>query len=232
MPCPLSGWSSRHRLLFFVLLLDMSSTAPKGDTEILEPSRAQAQLARRVAESRATVPDLTLVAEADLGARTEAVLDLAIFATARALRAFPPANGAYRDGRFERYARVNVAFTVETADAVVAPTVFDADEKSLEQIAAETADLGARAAQLTAPAFAGATATVTALDARRVIPPLPLGQAITVGIGAAQPRALVVDGAVTVRRACDVTLVADHRIVHGTLAADVLAAIVAALQQA
>ena len=54
-----------------------------------------------------------------------------IKARALALRDFPRANGAYRDGQFELYSRVNVGVAVAGQDALVVPTVFDADKKSL-----------------------------------------------------------------------------------------------------
>ena len=62
-----------------------------------------------------------------------------IKACALALRDFPRANGAYRDGKFELYSRVNVGVAVAGQDALVVPTVFDADRKSLGQIAARVA---------------------------------------------------------------------------------------------
>ena len=43
-------------------------------------------------------------------------------------------NGAYRDGQFELYSRVNVGVAVAAQDALVVPTIFDADKKSLGEI--------------------------------------------------------------------------------------------------
>src|SRR5664279_3632091 len=110
----------------------------KGQTTIVEPSRAERSIARRTAEVRATVPDLELSAEVDAsallvataaGASPAAVL---VRACAQALRAHPRANAAYRDGRYELYSRVNVAVTVPTEDGWLSPTLLDADTKPLE----------------------------------------------------------------------------------------------------
>ena len=106
-----------------------------------------------MAESKATVPHFYLSMEIDM---TEAVKlrarlkeiaaegqavptfnDMVVKACARALREFPRANGAYRDGRVELYSRVNVGIAVAAQDALVVPTVFDADQKSLGDIARE-----------------------------------------------------------------------------------------------
>ena len=58
---------------------------------------------------------------------------MVVKACAIALRRFPRANGAYKDGRFELYSRVNVGIAVAAQDALVVPTVFDADRKGLRR---------------------------------------------------------------------------------------------------
>src|ERR1019366_2305460 len=89
--------------------------ALKGETTVLEPTRAERAIARRNAETRATVPDLELGTEVEIdpalaaaGASLTAVL---VRACALALRDHPRANAAYRDGHYELYSRVNVAVT-------------------------------------------------------------------------------------------------------------------------
>ena len=68
--------------------------------------------------------------------------DLVVKACALSLQEFPRANGGYKDGRFELYERVNVGVAVAAQDALVVPTVFDADRKTLREIA--RGDAGAR----------------------------------------------------------------------------------------
>src|SRR5206468_10288228 len=82
-----------------------------------------------------------------------------------ALREHPRVNGAYRDGKFELYARVNVGIAVAAQDALVVPTVFDADRKSLGQIAREGRELAekVREGKITPPEVAGGTFTVSNL---------------------------------------------------------------------
>src|SRR4029077_3248937 len=91
--------------------------------------------------------------------------DMVVKAAALALREFPRANGAYRDGRFELYSRVNVGVAVAARDALVGPTVFDADQKNLRQIATDTRALAQRVrdGQITPPELSGATFTVSNL---------------------------------------------------------------------
>src|SRR3954454_19329870 len=98
----------------------MADTA-KGPVELVELSRAQLTAVRRVAEARATVPAFTVALEAD--APPEPVLAGLVAAAAAALRTHPAVNGAYRDGRLERYGRVNVAVAVPGPGGPVAPVV-------------------------------------------------------------------------------------------------------------
>ena len=70
--------------------------------------------------------------------------DFVVKASALALSEFPRANGAYRDGKFELYSRVNVGVAVAGQDALVVPTIFDADRKSLGEIARESRALAER----------------------------------------------------------------------------------------
>ena len=106
-----------------------------------------------MAESKATAPHFYLQAEIDMSAAVEArgrikamtpegevvpsFNDMVVKACALALREHPLANGAYKDGRFELYSRVNVGVAVAAQDALVVPTVFDADRKGLREIAAD-----------------------------------------------------------------------------------------------
>ena len=90
---------------------------------------------------------------------------MVVKACALALREFPRANGAYRDGRIELYSRINVGVAVAAQDALVVPTVFDADRKGLRQIPAETRALAARVrdGSITPPELSGGTFTVSNL---------------------------------------------------------------------
>lgn len=60
--------------------------------------------------------------------------DLVIRACALALRDHPLANASYGDGAFAHHSRVNVGFAVAAGDALVVPTIFDADTKGLSRL--------------------------------------------------------------------------------------------------
>jgi pyruvate dehydrogenase E2 component (dihydrolipoamide acetyltransferase) len=222
----------------------------RGDAEVHELSRLQQTVSRRMAESKATAPDYALTVDVDMTLAVElrkrlkdasehppSLNDLVIKAVANTLREHPKVNGAYRDGKFERYSRVNVGIAIATEDALVFPTVFDADTKSLGQIARDTLELieKARAGTLTSPDLAGGTFTVTNLgmygidDFTAVINP---PQAAILAVGALKKRPAVDDkGRVVARDQLRLTLVSDHRILYGADAAAFLAAVRGLLEQ-
>lgn len=223
----------------------------KGATETVEPTRLQGLVARRVAESRATVPDATYTVEVDgealVGLREQlraaaepgddvpTVTDLVVKACGLALRAHPKANGTYRDARYELHARVNIGVVVGTDVGMVAPVVLDADEKDLPTIAREIAALSRRAfeGETTQPDLAGATFTVSELGTygiRRFAAVVSPPQAGVLAVGELAPRAVVRDGAVVARHVMDLTLACDHRILHPAEAAAFLNTVRSALQ--
>jgi pyruvate dehydrogenase E2 component (dihydrolipoamide acetyltransferase) len=225
-------------------------TGAKGQTQIQELTRLQQNVARRVAESKATAPDYTLAVDVDMTLAVElrsrledapdpppTTSDLVVKAVANALREHPRVNGAYRDGRFELYSRVNVGITIPAQDAFAIPTVFDADRKSLGQIARDVHELAerARAGKLAAPELAGGTFTVSDLgvygidEFTAVINP---PQAAILTIGALKKRPAVDDnGRLVAREQMRISLTSDQRILHGADAAQFLAHVRDLLEQ-
>ncbi|HEY2635871.1 MAG TPA: 2-oxo acid dehydrogenase subunit E2 [Solirubrobacteraceae bacterium] len=214
----------------------------KGEVTVLELTRAQEIMARRVAETKATVPEFALRALADAAparAATAAagatLADAVVHAAARALRDVPRGNGAYRDNRWELYGRVNVGLAMAADEALTVPTVFDADVKSLAEIAAETRGLGERvlARTIRPPELAGQTFTVLDLGAARVASFQAIlngGQAAVLAVGAVREAPVVRDGAVAPGEVVELTLTCDHRILFGAVAGELLDRIVARLE--
>ena len=213
----------------------------KGAVTTIEPTRTQQLIARRMASAKATIPEFQVTVEVDaeaalalreqLRGQTEplpSVNDLVIKACALALRAHPRVNASYVDGRFEQYGRVNVGMAVAGDGTLVVPTVFDADIRSLTEIAVTTRELAGkvRDGTLTPPDLAGGTFTVSNLGmfgVARFTAVINPPQAAILAVGTATPRAIVgPDGAVSMRRVIELTISADHRIVYGADAADFL----------
>jgi pyruvate dehydrogenase E2 component (dihydrolipoamide acetyltransferase) len=202
-----------------------------------ELTRTQRTIARRMAESRAVVPDIELVVDVDMGAclalraqlaqhhsPAPSVNDLVIKACALALREHPRVNGSYAEEAFVLHERVNVAFAVAAADSLLVPVVADADRRPVTEIAAVTRELAAKArdGQITPAELSGATFTVSNLGmfgVDRFTAIINTPQAAILAVGAATERAVVRDGAVTAAVMMTATLAADHRILYGADAA-------------
>jgi len=228
----------------------------KGESTIVELSRTQQTVARRMAESKATIPDFMLQAEVDMeecvklrkqlkelshddapaeaggapGSAAPTYNDMVLKACALALREYPRANGSYRDGRLQLYSRINVGVAVATENALVVPTVFDAEEKSLGEIARETRSLAerVRAGTITPPELGGGTFTVSNLGmygVRSFTAIINPPQAAILSVGVLEPRAVVREGEIVARHTMILTLACDHRILYGADAALFLARI-------
>jgi len=210
----------------------------KGEVEVVELNRLQRTVARRMAESKATVPHFYLEMEIEMaeavqvreqlkeivreGAPAPTFNDMVVKACALALREFPRANGAYRDGKVELYSRVNVGIAVAARDALVVPTIFDADRKSLGEIAVEARALAGkvREGKVTPPELSGGTFSVSNLGmygidnfAAVINPP----QAALLAVGSVEPKPVVDkdSGRIVARQMMGVTLACDHRILYG-----------------
>jgi pyruvate dehydrogenase E2 component (dihydrolipoamide acetyltransferase) len=215
----------------------------KGQTTTQDLTRLQQTVARRMAESKATAPDFVLNVDVDMeeavdlrkrlkaaateGQSVPSFNDFVVKASALALLDFPRANGAYRDGKFELYSRVNVGVAVAGQDALVVPTVFDADTKSLGQISRETRALAerVRAGAITPPELSSGTFTVSNLGMfgiQSFVAVINPPQAAILAVGAMAPTPVVRDGEVVVRNIMRLTLSCDHRILYGADAAEFL----------
>jgi pyruvate dehydrogenase E2 component (dihydrolipoamide acetyltransferase) len=213
----------------------------KGESTVEEPERSVRAIGRRAAEIRATIPDLELGRDVDAGAalelvrRGEASLTAVLTrAAALALRESPWANAAYRDGRFERYGRVNVGVTIQTGDSSqLIAAVLDADTKSLAELTEGIDRLSARArdGELTPPEQAGTTFTLSDMSAHpgaqrwSALVIAPQAAALTAGAPFSAP--VVRDGAVVPGELVSLTLACDHRILFGARAATLLEQIAA-----
>jgi pyruvate dehydrogenase E2 component (dihydrolipoamide acetyltransferase) len=229
-----------------------SSGTAKGNVETRELSKLQQTIARRMAESKATAPHFYLTIEIDMGKAVDARAaikaaskegdvvpsfnDMVVKACAIALREFPKANGAYRDGKFELYSRVNVGVAVAAEESLVVPTVFDADQKGLRQIAADTRAVAAkvRDGSVTPPELSGGTFTVSNLGMFEIDEfgaVINMGQAAILAVGAIREAPAVRDGEIVPARLMKATLSCDHRILYGAEGAEFLARVKALLEE-
>jgi len=218
----------------------------RGDIAEQESTRLQQLIARRMVEAKSAIPDFQVEAEvvmdtaialraqlkggADDGEVVPSLNDFIVKASALALREHPRANGSYRDGRFALYSRVNVGVAVAADDALVVPTIFDADTKSLREIATDVRALARRVREgtISPTELEGGTFTVSNLGMygmSAITPVINAPQAAILGVGALREVLARVDGEIVDRTLMTLRLSCDHRILYGAEAATFLARI-------
>jgi pyruvate dehydrogenase E2 component (dihydrolipoamide acetyltransferase) len=224
----------------------------KGSVEVVELSKLQQTVSRRMAESKATAPHFYLQAEIDMSrcfdaraqikaaAKEGEVIpsfnDMVVKACAIALGEFPRANGAYRDGKWELYSRINVGIAVAAREALVVPTIFDANIKGLRQIATESRALAGKVREgtITPPELSGGTFTVSNLGMYGISnfhAVINSPQAAILAVGAITETPVVRAGEITTARLMGVTLACDHRILYGADGAEFLGRVRALLEE-
>jgi pyruvate dehydrogenase E2 component (dihydrolipoamide acetyltransferase) len=211
-------------------------SAPSEGDEVRELSPMLKAVARRMSESKTTVPHFYVTSEIDmtraLALRKElnealadsgekvSVNDLIVRASAQALGLHPQAHRSYVDGRHVYHAHANVGIAVALDDGLIVPVLREADTKSLRTIAAEARDLAerARTGKLRQPEIEGGTFTVSNMGmlgvsafAAIINPP----ESAILAVSATIQRPVVRDGAVTVGDIMSVTLSCDHRACSG-----------------
>jgi pyruvate dehydrogenase E2 component (dihydrolipoamide acetyltransferase) len=202
----------------------------------------QRTIARRMAESRTEIPEFTLEAEIDMESaatlREELRVlerdplpsfnDLVVKAVGLALRRHPGLNATFGGDRINRLGRINVGIAVATEDALYVPTVHDADEKSVFEIAELARALIKKVGDgtITPDELADGTFTVSNLGMfgiRRFNAVIYPPQAAILAVGEVARRPVVSeDGEIVARYEMDVALSCDHRVVYGAEAAKFL----------
>ena len=200
----------------------------------------RATIARRLGESKQTIPHYRVAIDldadallarrrslADAGVKVS-VNDLLLEAVARALLRHPRVNAQFDGNEVLEFGQADIAVAVATDSGLITPVIRAADAKPVERLAAESRELAerARAGKLTREEITGGTFTVSNLgmygiksfDAI-VNPP----QVAILAVGAAEARPVVRDGALAVATRMTVTLSSDHRVVDGAAAAAFLA---------
>ncbi len=214
----------------------------KGTTTVVPLSTTGQTIARRMTQSRTEIPSFEVVVQADMSTIVElrrdaaevvdtvpSVNDFVVKAAGIALREYPAFNSSFVNGNPERHGRVNVGIAVATDDALLVPTVVDADLKSLVVIAAETRDLAARAnaRRLSPEELTASTFTVSNLGmfgVRSFTAVINPPQVAILAVGAVTRSPVeTATGGVAFRDMATLTLTSDHRAVYGADAARFLA---------
>ena len=222
------------------------ASAPAGvPSETVKLSNMRKTIARRLAESKQTVPhfyltvdcnlDALLALRGDLNAGLESrgiklsVNDLLVKALGVALAEVPDANVQFGGDTLLKFGRSDISMAVAIPGGLITPVITDVANKPLSRIATEAKDLAARArdGKLAPEEYQGGTASISNLgmfgikqfDAV-INPP----QAMILAVGAGEPRPYVVGKELTIATVMTATGSFDHRAIDGAVGAQLMAA--------
>jgi len=216
------------------------------EAEVEEVSFRQRAIIQRVTASKRAIPHFYVTRKADvselvaqkgkLKKKFGATLShLVTMACVKALKAFPQANWSYDRGKIIKWKGIHVGMAVQTESGLVVAVLRDAQDKSFEEIVRQSNELVDRARQgrLGPKERANATFTISSLGmyhvdefAAIINPP----SACTLAAASAIPTPIVSAGEIKIADVMSLTVSADHRIIDGVLAANLMGEITRLLE--
>jgi pyruvate dehydrogenase complex dihydrolipoamide acetyltransferase long form len=212
-------------------------------------SRVRRAIARRLTESKSTVPHFYVTAHVRVDALMElrkrvnatatrkiSVNDFVLKAVASALVRVPAANAIWNTDSIRQFTGVDLCVAVALDNGLITPVIRGVDKLSLSQVSAAVVDLAerARAGRLQQHELEGGSFSVSNLgmygvdEFSAILNPPQSG---ILAVSAAKPRPVVEDdGTLGVATVMTVTLSADHRVVDGALAAQWMQAFAALIE--
>ncbi|GBQ68765.1 dihydrolipoamide acetyltransferase component [Ameyamaea chiangmaiensis NBRC 103196] len=222
----------------------VAATPAGGGSRAVPNSSMRKVIARRLTESKSTVPHFYVSIDVELDAllalRSQlnavspsegpeafklSVNDLLIKAAAVTLKRVPGVNVSYTDEATIFYDDADISVAVSIPDGLITPIVRAADRKSVRTISTEAKGLiaKARAGKLKPEEFQGGTFSISNMgmfgvkDFAAIINP---PQAAILAVAAGEKRAVVKGDDIRIATVMTVTLSVDHRAVDGALAAE------------
>ncbi|MEK1872145.1 MAG: pyruvate dehydrogenase complex dihydrolipoamide acetyltransferase [Rhizobium altiplani] len=220
-----------------------------GSYELVPHDGMRKVIAKRLVESKQTVPHFYVTVDCELDALMSlraqlndaaprkdgapsyklSVNDMVIKAMALALRDVPDANVSWTEANMVKHKHADVGVAVSIPGGLITPIIRKAEEKTLSAISNEMRDLGKRAKdrKLKPEEYQGGTSSVSNMGmmgvkqfAAVINPP----HATILAVGAGEQRPVVKNGQLAVATVMTVTLSTDHRCVDGALGAELLQA--------
>ena len=227
----------------------ISATPAENGSVLVPHENMRKVIARRLTESKSTVPHFYVSADCRLDVLLKlrgelnkaapmidgvpsfklSINDMVIKAWALALRDVPNANVSWTDAAMLHHAHADIGVAVSIEGGLITPIIRKAETKSLSAISAEMKDLVTRAKtrKLKSEEYNGGSSAISNLgmfgvkDFAAIINP---PHATILAVGSGDQRAIVENCVVIPATVMTVTLSTDHRAVDGALGAEVLAA--------
>lgn len=222
---------------------DESVTAQVGFTDIPLTGMRKA-IARRLTESKTTVPHFYVTADCRVDALLElrktvnaagpvkvSVNDFVLKAVAGAMIEVPEANSIWNGDSIRRFDSADIAVAVAVDGGLLTPVIRGVDRLPISGISAQVADLAGRAREgkIKQQELEGGSFSVSNLgmygvgEFSAILNPPHSG---ILAVGGAMQKPVVTDGELAVATVMTVTLSADHRVIDGAVAAQWMAAFV------
>ena len=225
---------------------------PQGvPVETVKLSSMRKTIARRLSESKSTVPHFYLTARCNLdpllALRKQlngslgapdlkiSVNDMLIKALTLALDRVPEANVQFGGDVLHRFGRVDVSMAVAIDGGLVTPVIRDAGSKSVSAIARESRALAqkARDGRLTPEDYSGGTVSLSNLGMfgiDEMFPVINPPQALILGVAAGVRQPWSVGGEMQLATVMAATASFDHRAIDGAVAASFMAVLKALVE--
>lgn len=200
-------------------------------------TRMRRAIARRLTESKSSVPHFYLTADVKMDAllalrqqintaatRRITVNDLVVKAAGLALHDVPEANVSWTEDAQLQYATADISVAIAVDGGLLTPVVRAVESQSLISISTIIGDFveRAKAGKIRQDELAGGSFSITNLGmfgTKQFSAILNPPQSAILAVGAAEPRAVVNDGELVIRNIMTCTLSADHRVIDGAVAA-------------
>jgi len=199
-------------------------------------------IARRLTESKQTIPHYRLHADVDCAAleaaraehaaaqRKISVNDLLMVALSRTLAEFPDVNACLENDTILRRRSADIALAVSTPGGLITPVVRNAETKDAVQLAQEARELAGKARDnkliredITGGSFTLSNLGMFGIDAFDAVINPP--QVAILAVGRIRDAVVLRSGRPAVGRLMMLTLSCDHRVVDGALGARFLFAL-------
>lgn len=203
-------------------------------------------IAKRLVESKQTIPHFYLSIECNMDRLLEArqdinesfandkskrisVNDFIILAAAKGLKDVPEANASWSEDAISYYNNIDISVAVAVEGGLITPVIKNADQKDIIKLSAEMKELAKRAREnkLTPEEFQGGSFTISNLgmyNIKKFSAIINPPQSCILAVGESSKRAIVVDDSIKIATIMDITLSCDHRVVDGAVGAKFLAA--------
>ncbi|OYT49688.1 hypothetical protein B6U79_01345 [Candidatus Bathyarchaeota archaeon ex4484_231] len=249
------GRITKEDVLNYVASKASEAAAVKAEPEfeVVPMTSMRKAIAKKMAESKATVPHFYVSTEVDM---TEAVkmrerllpkfeaetsvrlsfTHLLVKAVAEALEEFPQLNSTLEGENIKLWKNINIGIAVGLEDGLIVPVLRQANTLSLKEIASRVTSLVARAREkrLREDEFTGGTFTISnmgALDVDSFIAIINVPETAILATGRIKDKPVIINEAIAIRKIMTMTLSVDHRVVDGVLAARFLQKVKGLLEQ-